>query len=377
MKKRLMSVLLACLLVFTAFSAAMAEAITIAEIQKYGNLILTVPAADFLREGYTYGDIVAVSIGENVYDMPVGTSYSDVDEGSMVCRVLPEEDLVILAVNMGDLATHSGIAVKTKIEEDPGYRWDYTSETPVAISFAMKEPAGYLGEFLLRQLQRTNERADYAHLTDAAFANFRSVATTGMGENVLYRSSSPLNPEIGRHLQADAALGEAGVRTIINLADTLEGVQSYESYPGSAYSACTVIALNLGVDFTAPDFQSGLADGLHFLAQHEGPYLVHCNEGKDRAGFVSALLSCLMGASGDEVLADYMITYYNYYGVEPDSDRYDAIAERNIAKTLADAFAIESIHEADLAAEAEAYLQEVLGIDPATIAQIKQNLAGK
>ena len=40
-------------------------------------------------------------------------------------------------------------------------------------------------------------------------------------------------------------------------------------------------ALNLGVDFTAADFKSGLAEGLRFFAENEGPYLVHCTEGKE------------------------------------------------------------------------------------------------
>ena len=30
-------------------------------------------------------------------------------------------------------------------------------------------------------------------------------------------------------------------------------------------------ALNLGVDFTAADFKSGLAEGLRFFAENEGP----------------------------------------------------------------------------------------------------------
>ena len=57
-------------------------------------------------------------------------------------------------------------------------------------------------------------------------------------------------------------------------------------------------------DFTAADFKTGLATGLRYFTTHEGPYLVHCTEGKDRAGFVSALLECYMGAAYDEVVAD-------------------------------------------------------------------------
>ena len=47
------------------------------------------------------------------------------------------------------------------------------------------------------------------------------------------------------------------------------------------------------VDYTSDSFAETLAGGLARLSALEGPYLVHCTEGKDRAGFASALLECL------------------------------------------------------------------------------------
>jgi len=46
------------------------------------------------------------------------------------------------------------------------------------VIFSMLEKEGYLSEYLLHQLKRTNERNDYA--SDSIFANFRSIATTGI-----------------------------------------------------------------------------------------------------------------------------------------------------------------------------------------------------
>ncbi|MBR2382740.1 MAG: tyrosine-protein phosphatase, partial [Anaerotignum sp.] len=93
-------------------------------------------------------------------------------------------------------------------------------------------------------------------------------------------------------------------------------------------------------------------------------------------GFVSALLECLMGASAEEVVDDYMTTYYNYYGVETESIQYIIIAESNIEKSLASAFDIEDIRGdgVDLAAEAECYMTEKLGLTAEEIASIKANL---
>ena len=135
---------------------------------------------------------------------------------------------------------------------------------------------------MIHQLARSNERADYPDLTDEQYANFRAVTTTGMGQYALYRTSSPINPELNRNKEADAAANAAGVRTVMNLADSAETMKSYEDYAYSYYSGLDVIALNLGVDFAADDFRAGLAEGFRFLAAHDGPYLIHCNEGKDR-----------------------------------------------------------------------------------------------
>lgn len=385
MKKWLVTGMLLCLLMMLKLTVCAADCSTeVTEIQKYGNLVLSISGTELLDQGYAYGDIVTVELNGTAYQMPVCTSYSDVDENSMVCRVSIDpatgENRVIVAINMGDLATKSGLAVKTKTAEEPGYRWDYQAgvQTPVLVRISMKEQGGYLNEYEIRHLTRSNERTDYAALTDAEFANFRPVTTTGIEAGSLYRSSSPVNPELARNAYADAAIRAAGVKTVLNLSDTLEGIKSYAGYQDTYYADCTKLALNLGIDFTAPDFKNGLAEGFRFLAKNSGPYLVHCNEGKDRAGFVNALLECLMGASGDEIVVDYMVTYHNYYGVEAGTEQYELIAESNIKKSLAHAFGIGDICAADvdLAAEAVDYMENELGLSEEEVIQLWANLSG-
>ncbi len=352
---------------------------SVSDIQKYGNLVLDAPASALFDAGFAYGDIVSVTLNGQSLEMPVGSNYSDVDQGSMVCRAVLNaqtgEDFIILAINMGDLATSANIATKEKIEADPGYLWHMNEGVtePVSVTLSMAAQGGYYEEWVIRQLVRSENREDYPELSDAEYANFRAVTTTGIGEGKLYRSSSPVNPEINRSHEADAAAREAGVRTFINLADSEEVMRAYEGFADSYYASQNIIALNLGVDFSADDFKAGLANGLRFIAANEAPYLIHCTEGKDRAGFVCAVLECLMGASADEVTADYMVTYYNYYAVKPDGDRYNAIVNSNIKKTLARAFGVEDIAGADLAAEAENYLLGI-GVSAEDLAKIKENL---
>jgi hypothetical protein len=341
------------------------------EIAKHGNLILYMYGADLFNKGFEHGDVVEIAIGEKKWDVPLCTSYSDVDNGEAVLRATGETDGVVLAINMGDFATTAGIAQKTAIEEDPGYRWDYLMDSSVEITITMKQEGGYREEWIIRQLVRTNERTDYAHLSDEAFANFRVIATTGMGKNVLYRSSSPINPELGRNTYADKAAEKAGIITVVNLADPSN---AYEGTENTYYSTCRVVYVNLGADFLSETTLKGLAEGMRFIIDNDGPYLIHCNEGKDRAGFVSALLECLMGATLDEVIDDYMLTYYNYYGVEKGSEKYDAVVKNNLIKVLNATFKVDDVYKSDLAAEAEEFLMEDAGLTADEVAALKGKL---
>ena len=85
--------------------------------------------------------------------------------------------------------------------------------------------------------------------------------------------------------------------------------------------------LALNTNYGSEAFQKKLLKGLEAMAASSGPYLVHCTEGKDRTGFVCMLLEALCGATYQEIVDDYMITYQNYYRItkESDPDRYDVI----------------------------------------------------
>ncbi len=354
----------------------------VTEIQKYGNIVLDIDPAGLQEAGYEYGDILDVKVDEADYAIPLCTNYSDVDTGSLVVR--DSDGVLIVAINMGDFATTNGIATKVTAE-DGSYTWEFPegkSLEGISVSIAMGEKGGYRDAYLIHQLERTNERADYA--SDQIFANFRNIAAGDLGENALFRSSNPVNNEIGRAAYADKFTEANGIQAVMNLSDSNELIDGYiaaedfnSPYYKSLYDAGKVKALNLGVDFTAADFQSGLADGLRFFAANEGPYLVHCTEGKDRAGFVSALLACFMGASYDEVVDDYMQTYINYYHLEVGSEQYEAVKSSNIVSILETITGSEKgadLTAVDLEAAAVAYIKAI-GLTDEEIAALKANLA--
>ena len=351
---------------------------------KYGNIYTSCTAERLQEMGFAYGDIITVKFLDQTLDLPLVPTFSYVDQGTPGLFINKSETgefegNLFMAINMGDFTTTYGIATKTT---NPDKTWYWTAcegvTFPIVVTLEMKEQGGYATEMAIRDINRTNNREDYPDLTDAEFANFRRITTTGMGDH-LYRGSSPINPEIGRNTYADAALADAGVTVIMNLANDQATAEGYEGFADTYYSKQNVVYLNLGVDFTAADFQSGLATGLRHFAANKGVYYVHCTEGKDRAGFVSALLECLMGATYDEVVADYLKTYTNYYTVvdgvqQPLSqETLDAIANSNIIKTLQTAFGVEDLTTADLAAEAAEYVKAI-GLTDDELAALKENL---
>ena len=127
MKKTLSLLLSLVLMLSLALPASAAETEYptleggVTEIQKYGNIVLDIDPADLKDGGYTYGDLLTVTVNGTGYDMPLCTNYSDVDTGALVLR--DSEGVLIAAINMGDFATSNGLAAKVTAEDG----WDYTS----------------------------------------------------------------------------------------------------------------------------------------------------------------------------------------------------------------------------------------------------------
>jgi len=334
------------------------------EVQKYGNLTMDISPSEFYEAGYVLGDMMEVTVGNKVLGMPFVTSYSDVDTNNLLVRDDEDADIIVVAINMGDFAE------------------TYNVKAGDTLIFSLKEKEGYLSEYLLHQLDRSYKRSDYA--TDSVYANFRSIATPGINPGVIYRSSSPINNELNRAQYSDDLSEAVGINTVINLSDSKEAAEEYMNEQGPKagyykflYDDGNVITLNMGVDIKGENFGNKLAEGLRFMIDHKGPYLIHCTEGKDRAGFASALLEALMGASVDEIVNDYMITYENYYKLEEGSEKYNAVAESNIMVSLTTVIAGREkgsdISDIDLAKAAEGYLKDI-GMSSKEISALKDQL---
>ena len=374
-----LAALMLCLCPGTAIGEA-AEGLTaysdLEQISKYGNVRLVtdhlIVLEDLEAAGIEPGDTVRVTFLDRVMEMPLDFDFSDVKSGAVLLRI--KDDSVSLAINLGDFASET-IADKT-VDEDGSVLWRYKDgiEGPVAFHIELIRKGDHRGEGEAIRLRYTDERADYPNLSDAAFANFRMVATTGMGEGVLYRSSSPIDPKHKRNIFADDAMRMAGVKTIMNLADSREIAEGYGGYGESYYSTTDRIELCMGISFNTQEAGDKLAEGLRFFGAHEGPYAVHCQEGKDRTGMVAALLECFMGSTYDEVRKDYMETFCNYYGIVPGDSAYDKIAENNIDISLRKLLETDDLSGANLAKASEAYFRRI-GLKDADIERLRLNLS--
>jgi hypothetical protein len=278
----------------------------IAEIDsKYGNVYTDILQLTLSEAGLEVGDLVELKFDSKVMVVPFVRNYGDVDRGSVLIRL--SGGRVSLAINYGNFAKTYDIIVGKDVE------------------LSLVEKGAYLNELEIRGLVRTDARSDYE--SDAVFSNFRVVALGHIKPGVLFRCSHPsINDP--RAPFANELVKQAGIRTVINLADTDEELLSFYQYSDfyrSLGEAGHIINLGMGVDMLSDDFSQKMKEGLLFLIENEPPYLVHCVEGKDRAGIVSALLEALMGATAEEVFHDYVISYENYYHVKPGTPAYDAV----------------------------------------------------
>lgn len=338
---------------------------TVTQVEKYGHALLDITIADFEARGFELGDVVTVTAGSYTGEMPFFDGYY-VDTGDYMLRAYPGHTNIAVCINYGKFCETAGIGVGDQV------------------TITLAEKGGAAATQATYSLKYTNDPADYAD--DATFANFREVTVGDIAAGKLYRSASPINNENNRAATANKLVEAAGVQAVFNLADTDEELAEYmaaEDFDSAYYAQLIqdgkVIALGMPVNYASDEFAAGIVEGLTFLSEHEGPYLVHCTEGKDRAGFTAALLEALMGASLDEIVADYMQSYVNYYHLDPvaDKDKYDLIAGGNVMEMLRSVAGLEKgadLADVDLAAAAEAYLTSH-GMADTALAALKANLS--
>lgn len=167
---------------------------------------------------------------------------------------------------------------------------------------------------------------------EADYANFRNVRAGKIGRNILYRSQHPANGS-KRSYYANKLAQENGISCVLNLSDSKRQLKKYfkknkissSYYYRTLFEKNRVYTAHMKDKHTNSSYRKKVAASLKFMSKHNGPYLVHCQVGRDRTGFVILLLECLMEASYKDMLNDYAKSYVNVNGCSFDKSQTKAI----------------------------------------------------
>ena len=144
-------------------------------------------------------------------------------------------------------------------------------------------------------------------------SNFREINVGEIAPKVLYRSSHPIWN--GKQVNDTIlSIKNAKIKTVINLSDSTQSLQGKVlccPWYKTMLEDSNVIALNINMkfDIMESEFIKKIGQGIRFMIEHDPPYLVHCEAGVDRTGFLSILLESFMKANFDAIVKDYMLSF--------------------------------------------------------------------
>jgi protein-tyrosine phosphatase len=165
------------------------------------------------------------------------------------------------------------------------------------------------------------------------FRDFGGLTTQGGARIVagrLFRSANPA----GVTAEGKTRLAQLGIATIVDLRGTVERMKALADFGAAPIAIRTTpiepkTSVRLREHLAVPGVHAGQirdlmiasyrgyvndaarAFGAAFhaiLAETDGALLVHCTAGKDRTGFVVAVLQAALGVPRDAILADYLAT---------------------------------------------------------------------
>ena len=322
MKKRITVLLIAVFMIITLIAgcgkaeAPTTGAVSVLRDEEFGNVYIEPTIDEFNAMGFSFGDSLNISFDneKSFNDIPYYSGYY-CPVGSMLACGYPGYPHVVIARNYG---------------AGTWEEFEMTESSHVTVT--LNEKGKYLAVQELYALQYSDDRSDYD--SDIMFANFRAVKGGSVKENLIYRSASPCDNQHLRASCTNALAQEAGIRFVLNLSDNENKYTSYteaedfnSDYYDSLYRDGKVLLLGLNANYRADTFAKTISEALLTMAENSGPCLIHCVEGKDRTGFVCALILAISDATAQEIIDDYMITYYNYYGITKEKmpDRYAAV----------------------------------------------------
>jgi protein tyrosine/serine phosphatase len=209
-------------------------------------------------------------------------------------------------------------------------------------------------------------------------SNFREIRAGAIPPNVLYRSNHPIfNGNQVDNIILSAIY--AKIKTVINLSDNTYTLRSKVAaclWYKNIFDNDNVIALHINMKFDplSREFCNKIKEGLLFMDNRHSPYLIHCEAGIDRTGFLAIILEALMGANIHDLAEDYMLSFMDKSEFSPDGYKYGSIFIRNLFARIKSGFAENYENWQDLALK---YLMENVGMTDYEINQLEKTLSEK
>lgn len=294
---------------------------------KFNSSYIALQNEDMQKLGFSFGDSCDVyfSNGKSMKDIPYYDGYYTRSDFPLICGYQGYPYVQITINNSSNF-------------------WDmYALDESYTANVKLNKKGKYKDAQEAFSMHYSNDRDQFT--SDEQFANFRGVETTNIKEGKLYRGASPFNDAYNRAHYVDNLLKDKSVKFILDLSDSAADIEDYKTkydltgnYALQQDKVYCSMGSNFRVDkdtdqaepnlfttFVQSDFKTSLGKGLLEMIKSDGPYYVHCVEGKDRTGFVCMLLEALCGASYAEMKKDYMITYSNYFGINEGDTKYEAV----------------------------------------------------
>ena len=323
----------------------------VASLDRNGNVFTDIPNLDLIEAGYLLGDTVNIYFNNGFYleNIPLlDGEYVQMGEAYLLAAKSAKD--VTLAIRGARVSTAGDLRVG-----DTFFLNVNTQKGAFDIEF-------------LRTIAPSNNRLDYE--SDEVFANFRQVSSGHIAPNKIYRSSSPIDNTFGRALYADNLIRKANVKSVLNLADTVDNIRhriASKGYRSNYYKGLvnegSVIGLSMTSEFNTERFAKDITQGIACIVRHrmQPPILIHSTEGKSKTGYVCALLETLMGATYEEIVNDYMLSYSNYYSAKSASKMaYNLVVDKSINDmlfTICKVKNVEGLRRVDMSKAAREYLE--------------------
>jgi protein tyrosine/serine phosphatase len=211
--------------------------------------------------------------------------------------------------------------------------------------------------------------------SNAEAVNFREIRIGSIAPNTLYRSSHPIKDNKQDRIISLLA-AQAQIATVLNLSDTnseITGKAIFAPWYNKLLKNNRVLALGMDFSFSSENFTKKLKKALKYITISEGPWLIHCHAGVDRTGFVSMVLESFMGATLDDIINDYLMSFNSTYesSIFEQSHRADSLTVMRILSSMSS----QIIDDKNLQYTAENYLRNTIKLSVKDIDLLRMKLS--